>query len=110
MTRSLFALVVLGLSAGHAALVRRHARYYFVLGDRARVVAGRVFARFAPRQSRVFAINSSTGPARVMSSPRSFVYRVSAAPQATMRTLSHRGVRQSMRESPRTKLLARRER
>jgi len=33
-----------------------------------------------------------------------------AAPQATMRTLSHRGVRQSMRESPRTKLLARRER
>ena len=36
----------------------------------------------APRQSGVFAINSSTGPARVMSAPHSFVYRVSAVPAA----------------------------
>src|SRR5438105_1130050 len=35
----------LALSAGQAALVRRHARNYFVLRDRARVLAGRVFAR-----------------------------------------------------------------
>src|SRR6058998_3770924 len=42
----------------------------------------RSFASIAPRQSRVFAINSSTGPARVMSAPHSFVYRVSAVPAA----------------------------
>src|SRR5437762_9744506 len=43
----------------------------------------RSFASIAPRQSGVFAINSSTGPARVMSAPHSFVYRVSAMPRAT---------------------------
>src|SRR5438876_5246922 len=42
----------------------------------------RSFASIAPRQSRVFAISSSTGPARVMSAPHSFVYRVSAVPAA----------------------------
>src|SRR5438094_9945455 len=42
----------------------------------------RSFASIAPRQSRVFAINSSTGPARVMSAPHSFVYRVSAVSAA----------------------------
>ncbi len=35
------------------------------------------FPSIAPRQSGVFAINSSTGPARLMSAPHSFVYRVS---------------------------------
>jgi hypothetical protein len=38
----------------------------------------RSFASIAPRQSGVFAINSSTGPARVMAAPHSFVYRASA--------------------------------
>src|SRR5438309_2858831 len=42
----------------------------------------RSFASIAPRQSGVFAISSSTGPARVMSAPHSFVYRVSAVPAA----------------------------
>src|SRR5439155_2714520 len=42
----------------------------------------RRFASVAPRQSRVFAINSSTGPARLMSAPHSLVYRVSAIPAA----------------------------
>src|SRR5207245_2551327 len=42
----------------------------------------RSFASIAPRQSGVFAINSSTGPARAMSAPDSFVYRVSAVPAA----------------------------
>src|SRR5439155_21641837 len=40
----------------------------------------RSFASIAPRQSGVFAINSSTGPARVMSAPHSLVYRVSTVP------------------------------
>ncbi len=44
LTRSLLPLIVLGLSAGHGALVRRLALYYFVRRDRARFVAGRVFA------------------------------------------------------------------
>src|SRR5438093_7886731 len=42
----------------------------------------RSFASLAPRQSGVFAINSATGPARVISAPHSFVYRVSAVPTA----------------------------
>src|SRR5207247_11090971 len=42
----------------------------------------RSFPSIAPRQSRVFAINSSTGPPRVMSAPHSFVYRVRAVPAA----------------------------
>src|SRR5205809_2874627 len=42
----------------------------------------RSFASIAPRQSRVFATNSSTGPARVMSAAHSFVYPVSAVPAA----------------------------
>src|SRR5437773_5450460 len=42
----------------------------------------RSFPSIAPRQSGVFAINSSTGPARVMSAPHSLVYRVSTVPAA----------------------------
>src|SRR2546428_7600638 len=57
LTRSLLPPVVLGLSAGHAALVRRHAWYYFVRRDRARVFAGRVVAKLCP----------TTGPARHVS-------------------------------------------
>src|SRR5437879_10083060 len=42
----------------------------------------RSFASIAPRQSGVFAINSSTGPDRAMSAAHSFVYRVLAVPAA----------------------------
>src|SRR5438094_8316988 len=42
----------------------------------------RSFASVAPRQSGVFAINSSTGPGRLMSAPHCFVYRVSTVPAA----------------------------
>jgi hypothetical protein len=54
----LLPLAELGLSAGHAALVRRHARYYFVLRDRARVFAGRVFARLCPTAAFTIALSA----------------------------------------------------
>src|SRR5437867_3056615 len=60
-------------------------RFHFtssaISGSASRTIL-RSFASIAPRQSRVFAINSSTGPARLMSAPHSFVYRVSAVPAA----------------------------
>jgi hypothetical protein len=38
--------------------IRRHARYYFVLRDRARVFAGRVFARLCPTAAFTIALSA----------------------------------------------------
>src|SRR5438045_4711592 len=64
-------------------------RFHFtssaISGSASRTIL-RSFASIAPRQSGVFAINSSTGPARVMSAPHSFVYWESQANDLAIET------------------------